>query len=155
MLSKRTIIGLVVGSLVITAGAASIPIHLGLITINESHVLVVGDSVTYNVPAPAGTEQTITISGESFDVKLDIPGDPEPLSTLSYNDEAKLDWTHLSEGASIIQVQNTGGTEVEIEGILIRSSDPIWLTYDVMVMISGVVIIGVSMGFIRQRPKGF
>ncbi len=155
MISKRTIIGMVVGSIIIGIGAASLAIHIGTITVNESHVLVVGDSTIYTIPAPTGTEQSMQITGESFDLKLEIPGDDQPSSRTSYKDGADLNWTHLSDGPSIIQIQNTGGTDLEITGVLIRSSDPIWFTYDLMVMISGVVIIGFSMGFTMRKPKGF
>lgn len=155
MISKRTVIGMVVGSIIIGIGAASLAIHIGPITINESNVLVVGDSTIYTIPAPAGTEQSMQITGELFDLKIDIPGHDQPTSPTSYNDRADLNWIHLSDGPSIIQIQNTGGTDLEITGVLIRSSDPIWFTYDLMVMISGVVIIGFSMGFTLRKPKGF
>jgi len=44
---------------------------------------------------------------------------------------------------------------LEITGTLTRSSDPIWFTYDLMVIISGMVILGFSTGFTLRKPKGF
>jgi len=96
----------------------------------------------------------MTITGAAFDIKLESPGGDSGANT-SYKEKAMLDWVHLEDGESKIQIQNTGNTELLITGVLIRSSDPIWFTYDFMVIISGMVIIGFSMGFTLRRPKGF
>ncbi len=155
MISKRTIIGLIVGSAIIAIGGASLVIHIGTITINENYVVEVGDSVLYSIPAPNQTPQSMTITGDTFDLKLESPGDGLQIPLTSYKKELTLDWTHLEDGESIIQIQNTGNTELTITGVLIRSSDPIWFTYDLMVIISGMVIIGFSMGFTLRKTKGF
>ncbi len=155
MISKRTIIGLIVGSAIIAIAGASLIIHIGTITINENYVIEVGDSALYTIPAPIHTPQSMTITGDTFDLKLQSPGDGLQIPLTSYKKELPLDWTHLEDGESIIQIQNTGNTELSITGVLIRSSDPIWFTYDFMVIISGMVIIGFSMGFTLRKPKGF
>ena len=155
MISKRTIIGLIVGSAIIAIGGASLILHIGTITINENYVVEVGDSALYTIPAPIHTPQSMTITGDTFDLKLQSPGDGLQIPLTSYKKELPLDWTHLEDGESIIQIQNTGNTELSITGVLIRSSDPIWFTYDFMVIISGMVIIGFSMGFTLRKPKGF
>jgi len=155
VISKRTIIGLIVGSAIIAIAGASLIIHIGTITINENYVIEVGDSALYTIPAPIHTPQSMTITGDTFDLKLQSPGDGLQIPLTSYKKELPLDWTHLEDGESIIQIQNTGNTELSITGVLIRSSDPIWFTYDLMVIISGMVIIGFSMGFTLRKPKGF
>ena len=155
MLSKRTIIGLVVGSIIIGLGGYSLVLHIGTITINEDYVVVVGDSVPYTIPAPKDTPQHMKIVGDAFDLKLASPENGLQIPNTSYKNELVLDWTHLEDGETKILIQNTGNTELSITGELIRSSDPIWFTYDLMVVISGVVIIGFSMGFTLRKPKGF
>ncbi len=45
MLSKRTIIGLIVGSAIIAIGGYSLLLHVGTITINEYYKVGVGDSM--------------------------------------------------------------------------------------------------------------
>jgi hypothetical protein len=95
------------------------------------------------------------ITGDTFDLNLKSPGNGLQINQTSYKDELKLDWVHLADGETKIEIQNTGNTELEITGVLIRSSDPIWFTYDLMVIISGMVIIGFSMGFTLRKPKGF
>ena len=155
MLSKRTIIGLIAGIAIITIGGASLITHIGTLTINENYVVEVGDSASYTIPAPMHTSQSMTISGDAFDLKLESPGNELQIPKTSYKNELLLEWTHLEDGETKIQIQNTGNTELLITGVLIRSSDPIWFTYDVMVMITGIVIIGFSMGFTMRKPKGF
>jgi len=155
MLSKRTIIGLVVGTAIIAIGGYSLLLHIGMITINEDYVVGVGDSMSYTIPAPASTPQHMKIIGDAFDVKLQSPGDGLQIPITPHKKEVIIDWTHLVDGETRIQIQNTGESELEITGILIRSSDPIWFTFDLMVITSGMVIIGFSMGFTLRKPKGF
>ena len=155
MLSKRTIIGLIAGIAIITIGGASLITHIGTLTINENYVVEVGDSASYTIPAPIHTSQSMTITGDAFDLKLESPGNELQIPKTSNKNELLLEWTHLEDGETKIQIQNTGNTELLITGVLIRSSDPIWFTYDVMVMITGIVIIGFSMGFTMRKPKGF
>jgi hypothetical protein len=155
MLSKRTIIGLVVGTAIIAIGGYSLLLHIGMITINEDYVVGVGDSMSYTIPAPASTPQHMKIIGDAFDVKLQSPGDGLQIPITPHKKEATIDWTHLVDGETRIQIQNTGESELEITGILIRSSDPVWFTFDLMVITSGMVIIGFSMGFTLRKPKGF
>ena len=155
MLSKRTIIGIIVGSLIIALGAGSLIVHMGPLTINENYLLEYGDLISYTVPAPANTPQSMKITGGAFDLNLKSPGEGLQILNKSYTEEIKLDWAHLEDGETKIKIQNTGNTELEITGVLIRSSDPIWFTYDLMVIITGVVIIGFSMGLTLRKPKGF
>ncbi|MDH3277273.1 MAG: hypothetical protein OEL77_04735 [Nitrosopumilus sp.] len=155
MLSKKTIIGIIVGSIIIALGAVSLIVHVGTLTINENYLVEYGDQISYTIPAPANTPQSMKIIGDSFNLNLKSPGNGLQILNKSYTEELKLDWVHSEEGETKIQIRNTGNTELEITGVLIRSSDPIWFTYDLMVIITGVVIIGFSMGLTFRKPKGF
>ena len=156
MLAKRTIIGLIVGIAIIAIGGYSLILHIGTITINENYVVEVGGSTIYTIPAPNHTPQHMEITGDAFDLKFKSPSTGVQIPNMtSYKNELTLDWVHVADGETIIHIQNTGNSELEITGVLIRSSDPIWFTYDLMVIISGMVIIGFSMGFTLRKPKGF
>ena len=154
-MSRRTAIGFVVGSAIIAIGAVSLVMHIGTITVNEDYVVDVGGFTSYTIPAPANTTQSMRVAGDAFDLLLESPGTGLQIPKSSYKDELALDWVHAADGETRIQVQNTGSDALTITGTLVRSSDPIWITYDLMVIISGVVIIGFSMGFTLRRPKGF
>ena len=156
MLAKRTIIGLIIGSAIIALGAYSLLSNIGpTIAVNEHFVVEVGELIFFTIPAPNHSPQSMTITGDTFDLKLQSPGDGLQINQTSYKDKLNLDWVHLEDGETKIEIQNTGNTELEITGVLIRSSDPIWFTFDLMVIISGMVIIGFSMGFTLRKPKGF
>ncbi|MFB5604476.1 MAG: hypothetical protein ACE5RK_08745 [Candidatus Nitrosomaritimum aestuariumsis] len=155
MLSKRTIIGMIVGGAIIAIGGYSLLSHIGTITIDEDYTIAVGDSMSYTIPAPASTPQNMKIVGDAFDLKLQSPADGLQIPNTSYKKELTLDWVHLADGETRIKIQNTGESELKITGELIRSSDPVWFTFDLMVITSGMVIIGFSMGFTLRKPKGF
>jgi len=155
MLSKRTIIGLIVGITIIAIGGVSLIQHIGTLTINENYIVEVGDSVFYTIPAPNHTKQIMNVTGDTFDLTFESPADGLQIPLTSFKNELFLEWTHLEDGETKIQIQNTGDKELLITGVLIRSSDPIWFTYDLMVIITGMVIIGFSMGFTLKKPKGF
>ena len=156
MLSKRTIIGLVVGTAIIAIGGYSLLTHIGPLTVYEDYTVAIGDSMSYTIPAPNHTPQHMKIFGDAFDLKLESPSTGLQIPNMtSYQNELTLDWVHVADGDTRIFIQNTGNSELSITGELIRTSDPIWFTYDLMVITSGMVIIGFSMGFTLRKPKGF
>ncbi len=137
MLAKRTIIGLIVGIAIIAIGGYSLILHIGTITINENYVVEVGGSTIYTIPAPNHTPQHMEITGDAFDLKFKSPSTGLQIPNMtSYKNELTLDWVHVADGETRIHIQNTGNSELEITGVLIRSSDPLWFTYDLMVIIS-------------------
>jgi len=163
MLSKRTIIGLLAGILIIGIGGVSLIQHIGVHTDDDFHdVIEVGAPERYRIPAPNSSPQTMIITGDSFDLKLSSPGVGLQIPSIdsektkeSYKNEKILEWTHLEDGETIIQIQNTGNTELEITGVITTSYKPEIITLDFMVLITGVLVIGFSMGFTLRKPKGF
>jgi hypothetical protein len=156
MLAVRTIIGLVVGSLVIGLGAFALVNSLApTISMNENFVISPGASEFFTIPAPKDAPQYMMIIGDSFDLKLTSPGDGLNISNTSYKKELVLDWTHTENGQTIIVIQNTGASELEITANTNQTPDPFGITFDFMVITSGVVILGFSLGFTLRKPKGF
>ena len=155
MLSKRTIIGLIIGIVTITLGGASLILHTGLHTDNFQDVIEVGVIEHYTIPAPSHSPQSMKIIGDSFNVTLVSPGDGLQITETSHKGELTLDWVHLADGETKIEITNTGKTELEITGVIITSYKPEIFTLDLMVIITGMVIIGFSMGFTLRKPKGF
>ena len=106
MLAVRTIIGLVVGSLVIGLGAFALVNSLApTISMNENFVMSPGDSEFFTIPAPKDAPQYMMIIGDSFDLKLTSPGDGLNISNTSYKKELVLDWTHTEDGQTIIVIK--------------------------------------------------
>ncbi len=156
MLAKRTIIGLIIGVAIISLGGHSFFSHLGpTIAVTEHFVLEAGELTFFTIPAPKHSPQQMMITGDTFDLTLESPADGLQIPKTSYKNELTLDWTHLEDGETKIEIQNTGNKELEITAETNQTPNPFGLTFDLMVMISGIVIIGFSMGFTIRKPKGF
>ena len=155
MLSKRTIIGIIAGSIIIALGAASIFTHIGVQEFSVNDSFPIGEKTTYRLNAPQHTNQNMTISGDAYDITLSSPADGLQIPTTSHKNEVSLDWVHLADGESVIEIQNTGQSELNVTGTVYHTSDPIFISYDILVIISGMVIIGFSAGFSLRKPKGF
>ena len=156
MLATRTLIGIVVGSIIIGLGGFSLVNTLvPTISMNENFVIGSGDSASFSIPAPKDAPQYMMIAGDAFDVKLTSPGEGLNISNTSYKKELILDWVHTEDGQTIILVQNTGGSDLEVTANTNQTPDPFGITFDLMVMTSGVVILGFSLGFTLRKPKGF
>ena len=156
MLAKRTLIGIIVGSIIIALGGYSLIIHIGpTVDMDEYFLVVVGDSIPLTIPAPADALQLLIITGNAFDLKLQSPGDGLKIPNTSYKNELKLEWAHVESGTTKILIQNTGDSDLEITAVTKQTPNPFGFTFDVMVLITGIIIIGMSMGFTMRKPKGF
>lgn len=155
MWSKFTIIGVIIGSAIIGIGSASLVLHFGPITVSEEYTVLTGESVSYLIPAPKDTSQSMLITGDRFNVTLSSPGDGLQIDNAQYRSDADLVWTHKESGDTVIRIANTGQGELLVQPDVVRSADPIWIAFDFMVIISGIIIIGFSLGFAARRPKGF
>jgi len=155
VLTKRTIIGLVIGSAIIGIGIYSLISDIGFQTVNVDETFGVGESTSYQIRANSGAAQSMTVTGEKFDLKLSSPADGLQIPNTSYTNESTLDWVHLEDGVTMITIQNTGSSDLHIIATLSVTVDPILFTYHLVVITSGVVIIGFSMGFTLRKPKGF
>ena len=155
MLSKRTIIGIIVGSAIIAIGVYSLISDIGLQTIQVNETFAVGESTSYQINANEHAQQHMKITGDKFDLKLSSPGDGLQIPETPHTKEVTLDWTHLKDGITVINLQNTGSSELKVDATLEITTDPILFTYHIIVITSGMVIIGFSMGFTLRKPKGF
>jgi hypothetical protein len=155
VLSKRTIIGIIVGSAIIGIGVYSLISDIGLQTIQVNETFAVGESTSYQINANEHATQHMKITGDKFDLKLSSPGDGLQIPKTPHTKEVTLDWTHLKDGITVINLQNTGSSELKVEATLEVTSDPILFPFHIMVIISGMIIIGFSMGFTLRKPKGF
>ncbi len=156
MLSKRTIIGVIIGSAIIVLSGYSMISNIGpTIDITENFLVIMGDSISLSIPAPANAPQSLIIIGNAFDLKLESPGDGLQIPNTSYKNDKKLEWAPVESGITKILIQNTGDSELEISAVTKQTPSPVGFTFDIMVLITGMIIIGMSMGFTLRKPKGF
>ena len=156
MLNKYTVIGLIVGCIISGLGVASmIDSFANPIEIRQTNdTFGTGDSDKIRFNAPANSFQTLTITGDTFDVKI-LTADEKNNIDDSYKDEATFSWTNTVSGENVIQIQNTGQSEFNISGTFELSRDPLFLTYHILVIIAGIVVIGFSAAFSVRKPRGF
>ena len=156
MLNKYTIVGLIAGCIISGLGVMSMLDFL----VNPIDVMDfdddfgVGESTTFVFQAPENSLQKIMITGDSFDVKVSIPDNVARFDD-SYKNEADVSWANTISGENIIKIQNTGNSELNAKGTLEKSRDPLFLTYHILVIIAGTVVIGFSAAFTARKPRGF
>ena len=155
MLATRTIIGFAVGSIIIGIVVYSLVTGLGFQTIEVDETFETGESTSYQITANKGAQQEMKIMAEKFDLKLSSPGGDPEIPMTSFTKEETFRWAHLEDGVTRIQIHNTGSSQMQILATLNITPDPILFTYHLIVIISGIVIIGFSMGFTLRKPKGF
>ena len=156
MLSKFTIIGLIVGSIISILGASSMinsfsaPNEIQ----EDSATFGVGDLDKIQFNSPENSSQSLTITGDSFDVKITTPDSSNDIDE-SFKGKANFSWTSINSGETIIIIQNTGDSKFTEEYKFELEKDPLFFTYSILVIIAGIVIIGFSAGFSAKKPKGF
>ena len=156
MLNKYTIVGLIAGCIISGLGVISMIDFL----VNPVDIMDfdddfgVGESTIFSFQAPENSLQKLMITGSSFDVKVSIPDNVAKFDN-SYKNEADVSWVNTISGENIIKIQNTGNSELNAKGTLEKSRDPLFLTYHLLVIIAGIVVIGFSAAFTVRKPRGF
>ena len=155
MLSKYTVVGMAVGIVIsgigIWALADSLMNPVRIIEFDEN--LEAGDNETYSFNAPSNSEQKIAVIGDSARIDLTKPGEPE--NNYDFKRSGDINWKLTDGGRNIVKVQNTGESDLNISGAFEVEKDPIFFTYHILVITSGVIIMGFSAVFSVRKPRGF
>ena len=156
MLNKYTIIGLVAGCIISGIGVVSFAdsISTPIEKMEFNDIFQPGEKTTFPFSAPKDSKHYLTIEGDSFTVKVKSPDSDEQID-LDLKNEANLSWTTTIDGENIIFIENTGKSELIVNGTLEKSRDPLFFTYHILVIIAGIVIIGFSAAFSAKKPRGF
>ena len=156
MLNKYTIVGLIAGCIISGLGVISMIDFLAnpVDIMNFDDDFGVGESTTFVFQAPENSDQMMIITGDSFDVKVSTPGNAAKFDG-SYKNKANISWVNTVSGENVIKIQNTGQSELNAKGALKKSQDPLFLTYHLLVIIAGIVVIGFSAAFTVRKPRGF
>ena len=156
VLNKYTIIGLIAGCIISGLGVISMVDFLAnpVDIMDFDDDFGVGESTTFVFQAPENSLQKLMITGNSFDVKVSIPNNVAKFDN-SYKNKADVSWVNTVPGENILKIQNTGNSELNAKGTLEKSRDPLFLTYHILVIIAGIVVIGFSAAFTVRKPRGF
>ena len=156
MLNKYTIVGLIAGGIISGLGVISMIDFLAnpVDVMDFDDDFGIGESTIFSFQAPENSLQKLMITGNSFDVKVSIPDNTAKFDN-SYKNKADISWVNTISGENIIKIQNTGNSELNAKGTLEKSRDPLFLTYHLLVIIAGIVVIGFSAAFTVRKPRGF
>ena len=153
-MNKNTAIGIGVGGVITGIGIYALLISFTLIPVTVNDTVAVGGFTQYNFYSPTDSHQLLKITGNNFHVNMTTPYDGPQIDT-DVTDRAEYRWVPLEAGDNIIAIQNTGDSELQIEGVFETTSTPIIFIFHMLVLTTGVVIIGVSAGFSVRKPRGF
>ena len=154
MLTKKTAIGISVGSVVIGLGA------FFLIQSIISNVNVVDDTVDigkndiFQFDAQNHFHELLNVTGSSFHVVLTTPSTGLQVNQ-DFKKQVAFDWVSLADGKHFINVTNTGSSTLHVTGKLEAVQDPIIFATHIIVITSGVLLIGFSAAFSVRKPRGF
>ena len=155
MLTKFTIIGIAIGAVILGIGVwAFFDSPPWPHTEAKTATIGVEKIATYEFVAEKSSHQTFKVTGESFHIKLQTPADGIQKDE-DFKNEIIFDWVMLQEGSNKITITNTGQSELTFQYQFEQIGDPLLLLHKVMVIITGVIIIGFSAGFSARKPKGF
>ena len=99
MLNKFSIVGLIIGSIVSILGASSMVSSLSSPSeIQEDSVTFgIGDMDKIQFNAPENSFQSLTVTGDSFDIKITTPDSSNDVDQ-SFKNKASFSWTTGTSG---------------------------------------------------------
>jgi len=153
-MSKKTCVGISAGIVISAIGIFALIQSLGIQNILVDERLEVGEFASYQFNAPKHSREILNMTGDAFHVKVQTPGLGLQIDD-DFKKEVSFEWFILEDGQNRIEIQNTGNSEIHIEGTFEGFSDPLLLTFHGLVIITGMVIIGLSVGFSARKHRGF
>lgn len=154
MLSKKTAIGIGIGCFLIILGSILLISSIGKQTKSIDETIGITQNTVYQFDAQEHFHEILNVTGNSFHVKLETPGDGLQVDE-DFKKEVSFDWYSLEDGQHRIEVKNTGDSDVRVFGTLEFLSNPIEYAKHMLPIISGIIIIGISAVFTVRKPRGF
>jgi len=154
MLTKKSAAGIGIGSVAVVLGTFFLLQTIVSNVHDVNDIVDIGKSDVFQFDALKHYHEFLNVTGSSFHVKMKTPS-----TGLQVDDDFKnkisFDWFSLENGKHFINITNTGGSILHVAGKLQAVSNPIIFTSHLIVISSGVLIIGISAVFSIRRPKGF
>ena len=154
MLTKKTAIGIGIGALAIVLGSffliQSLISNINLV--NDS--VDIGKSDVFQFDAQKHFHESLNVTGNSFHVTLKTPSNGLQVDQ-DFQNRTSFDWFSLVDGKHFINVTNTGGSTLHVTGKLEAVQSPLIFMSHLIVISSGILIIGFSAAFSVRKPRGF
>ena len=154
MLTKKTAIGIGIGSLAIVLGSYFLILAVSSNAHQVSDIVDIGKSDVFQFDAQKHFHEQLNVTGNSFHVKLKTPSNGLQVDN-DFKKEIDFDWISLENGQHFINITNTGDSVIHVSGTLEATTNPLIITSHLIVISSGVLIIGISAAFSIRKPRGF
>ena len=154
MLTKRSAIGIGIGSVAVVLGSFFLLQSMISNSHNVNDTVNIGKSDIFSFDAQKHYHEYLNVTGSSFHVKMKTPSTGLQVDD-DFKNQVSFDWYSLDNGKHFINITNTGGSILHVTGKLQAVTNPLIFTSHLIVISSGVLIIGISAAFSIRRPKGF
>lgn len=155
MLTGRTVIGIIAGAAIIALASASMVLDLTREALEVNETFDPGESTSFMISGDANSNHSLLVTAERFEFEMAAPGGGDSIPRGEFVGELSIDWVHEETGNTRISIQNTGSSQMVVSGAFDVPLDPILFAYHIIVITSGVVIIGFSLAFSLRKPRGF
>lgn len=146
----KRIIGLIIGIMIITIGIYSLISNIGFIITEVDETIGLGKSTSYQIHSDKHATQIITIIGEKFDLKLTSPSNGLQIPETPHTKKVYLEWVHLQDGDTLINIKNTGSSDLHVIATFEVTAKPILFYLIFVVIITGMIIIGFSTKSVKK-----
>jgi hypothetical protein len=154
MLTKKTATGIGIGSLAIALGTYFLILTITSNAHQVNDVIDIGKNDVFQFDAQQHFHELLNVTGNSFHVKLKTPSDGLQVDN-DFKKEVSFDWVSLENGQHFINITNTGDSILHVSGTLEATTNPLIFTSHLIVITSGILIIGISAAFSIRKPRGF
>ena len=154
MLTKRSLLGIGIGSVAVVLGSFFLLQTIFSNSNNVSDIVDIGKSDVFSFEAQQHYHESLNVTGSSFHVKMKTPSTGLKVDD-DFKNQVSFHWYSLDNGNHFINITNTGGSVLHVTGKLQAVTNPLIFTSHLIVISSGVLIIGISAAFSIRRPKGF
>jgi hypothetical protein len=154
MLTRKTIIGIGIGGLAVALGTYFLVQSLVSDVHNVNESVDIGKSDVFQFDAQQHYHELLNVTGSSFHVKLQTPSNGLQVDD-DFTKAVSFDWFVLQDGKNFINITNTGGSALQVTGKLKAVENPLVFASHLIVISSGVLIIGISAAFSVRKPRGF
>lgn len=152
-MSIKKISGLIISAIIICVGIYLLISNLGILLTEIDETIDSGISKSYKIYSVNHSEHHLKISGEKFDLELTTPEDGLQIPKTSHSNEVDLSWVHLEDGYSLIVIENTGLSNLQVIGTFERATEPFFFILTFIIIIVGMIIIGFVLNFDLRNKK--
>lgn len=141
---KKTLIGIIIGTIIIVMGIYFLADGLTEKTFEVNETVAPDNSKSYTLYARNHALQQMNITGNMFVLSLSTPEDGLQIPAVTHTNPVNLSWIHLGDGVSSVTIENIDDSDLEIDAILTMNTNVSMLKYFIIMIIIGAAIIGFS-----------